>query len=115
MANKRWNLEQLDRYVKSSGFSSNFEVDAVIKALRSLELIRDFFDTPTGGVLMSSVVDGIRSNMMKIIRLSVDGFDKNEAEIRHAALQINVAHEFMYGILTTMDRGEEIERNVGNA
>jgi hypothetical protein len=106
---KRWTTEEISNYI--SGFPGE-QKDSVIRELVGAKLIRQFLDTPEGKLLLDSTVDSIRDNTMKIVSLSVSGFDKSIDEIRQAALQINVAYDFMYGVATQLNRGEDHEKRM---
>jgi len=103
---KRWGTQELSDYI--SNFSS-VEKENVVKELVASKILGDFLNTPQGKIILNSTVDSIRNNMMKIVKLSIVGFDVNFKEIQQAALQINVAYDFMHSIATTMSRGEDHE------
>ncbi len=103
---RRWTTEEISNYI--SRFT-DVERDNVIRELMSSKILRSFLDTAEGKLLLESVVDSIRDQMMKIVRFSIEGFDVHEKELRQAALQINVSYDFMHGIAKTLTRGEEHE------
>jgi hypothetical protein len=106
---KRWTTEEISNYI--SGFPGE-EKDSVMRELIGAKLLRQFLDTVEGKLLLDSTVDAIRDNTMKIVSLTINGFDKSIDEIRQAALQINVAYDFMYGIATQLNRGEDHEKRM---
>lgn len=119
MAEDKIDTDLLRKYINSGGFTNEFQVDSVFSALRESEAISDiienkksriitkFLETIEGRLLISSVVDSMKKDMMKIICLSVDGFDKNVNDIKEASLKINVAYEFLIWVLKLLARAEE--------
>jgi len=103
---RRWTTEEISNYI--SGFTE-IERENVVRELMGSKILRTFLDTPEGKLTLGSTIDSIRDQMMKIVRLSISGFDGNLEEIKQAALQINVAYDFMHGIATTLSRGEDHE------
>lgn len=110
MAN--WDLETLNKYINSSGFTKDYQVDAVLKSLKSKQIIDGFLDTAAGSLLISSTVDGITQNMMSIISNCVSGSNDHWCEIEKAAMQINAAHEFLFFIKKILEEGKTIEKNL---
>jgi hypothetical protein len=108
----RWNVDLINRYVNSGGFTAQFEIDTVLKELRTKQIIEGVLDTTIGKVMMSSIVDGIAKDMGAIIGLSIDGFDKNMDEIRQKSLQIGVSCDFLINLRTLLSRGEEHEKKM---
>ena len=104
---KRWSTQELSDYIRL--FDTAEARENVVKELMAAKILNDFLGTTHGRLLLNSTIDGIRSNMMKIVRLSIEGIDPNREKITQAALQINVAYDFMHGIATTLTRGEEHE------
>lgn len=105
----RWNVDLINRYVNGGGFTNQFQIDTVLKELKTMQIIEGVLDTTAGKVMMSSVVDGIADNIGSIIGLSIDGFDKNAEEIRHKALQIGVYSDFLINLRNMLSRGKEHE------
>ena len=99
---KRWNLDRINSYCKSSGFTSAETKAIVLKQLTTAPVIERYLDTLEGAVMMDSIVELVRDSMMKIVKLSVAGFDLHQNEIKQAALQIAAGHKFMYSILTAL-------------
>lgn len=108
----RWNVDLINKYVNSGGFTAQFEIDTVLKELRTKQIIEGVLDTTIGKVMMSSIVDGIAKDMGAIIGLSIDGFDKNMDEIRQKSLQIGVSCDFLINLRTLLSRGEEHEKKM---
>jgi len=108
----RWNVDLINKYVNSGGFTAQFEIDTVLKELRTKQIIEGVLDTTIGKVMMSSIIDGIATDMGAIIGLSIDGFDKNMDEIRQKSLQIGVSCDFLINLRTLLSRGEEHEKKM---
>lgn len=101
----RYSTEQISTYLER--FYGAEARESVLKELISADILRRGLDTKEGRLILSNTIDLIRSNVMKIVRLSLDGFKKNMEEIEQAALQIGVAYDFMSGISMTLTQGEE--------
>jgi hypothetical protein len=106
----RWNREAFNRYVNASGFTSELQMRAVFNALTISNIAMDFLDTAAGKIVMSSTTRKVKDNLSKIISLSRDGFDANIDGIRQAATEINLAYDFMMGILDIIARGDDYEK-----
>jgi len=106
---RRWTTEEISNYISKF---TEVERDNVIRELMGAKILSNYLNMPEGKLILNSVIDSIRDYTMKIIRLSVDGFDKNKEEIKQAALQVNVAYDFIYGIATILTRGEEHEESM---
>jgi len=108
----RWNVDLINKYVNSGGFTAQFEIDTVLKELRTKQIVEGVLDTTIGKVMMSSIVDGIAKDMGAIISMSIGGFDKNMNEIRQKSLQIGVSCDFLINLRTLLSRGEEHEKKM---
>jgi len=108
----RYSVEDIDRYFKT--FKTGEAKAAAYTEIVSNELLKGYLNTTEGRLVFDSVIDGVRSNMMKIVSLAISGhgFDENIAEIKQAALQISAAYDFMYGIVVLLDRGKEHEKGM---
>uniref|UniRef100_A0A6M3KXH2 Uncharacterized protein n=1 Tax=viral metagenome TaxID=1070528 RepID=A0A6M3KXH2_9ZZZZ len=104
---KRWSTQELSDYIRL--FDTAEARENVVKELMASKILNDFLNTTHGRLILNSTIDGVRSNMMKIVRLSIENAAKNTGEITQSALQINVAYDFMHGIATTLTRGEDHE------
>jgi len=108
---KVWTQEEISRYLNASGFTELFEVQTAFAQIKTAELLCPFLESVEGRLLCSSIMKGIASNMRRIISLSIDGFDKNYDDIRQASLEINVAHEFMMGIVKVLDTAKRLQES----
>lgn len=106
-ADRRWTTEDLSNYINQ--FDNSEARENIIRELVSSKILKTCLDSVEGKLVLGSVIDSVRDNMMKIVRYSIEGFDKNQEAIRQAALQINVSYDFMYGIANTLNRGESHE------
>ena len=106
---KRWTNQELNAYI--SRFESGEAKDNIIKELITAKIIREVLDTPEGKLILDTTIDGIRDNMMKIIRYCLIG--QNQPEVQKAALEINVAYDFIHGIAVKLSRGDEHEKKMG--
>lgn len=97
-------LAAMNEYVKR--YSEEAKA-SVYKALIENDTLNECLSTVQGRLVLDSVVDAIRSHMGSIIRMSVEGFDKNEEAIKQAALQISVAYDFAKHIADKLNTGEE--------
>jgi hypothetical protein len=104
---KRWSTKELSSYIQN--FDTAEARENVVRELMASKILSEFLETTHGRLVLNSTIDAVRSNMMKIVRLSIEGAQKNVDEITQAALQINVAYDFMYGIATTLTMGEDHE------
>ncbi len=110
---RKWDLERLNEYINSGGFKTTDEKDAVLRELKVSEILNEYLGTIQGMIIMDSVVDSVRENMMKIVSLSISGSKENEDAIKQASLQIGIARDFMFGILTALERGMAHEKAMG--
>jgi len=99
----QWSNEDLSNYITKF---SDEQRESVLKQIVESELIQKFLDTTEGRLVLDGTVDLIRDCTMKIVSLSLNGFEKNLAEIKQSALQIDVAHKFMHRIASTVMSGE---------
>jgi hypothetical protein len=107
---KRWSTEELSDYIRH--FDTAEARENVVRELMASKILSECLETAHGRLVLNSTIDAVRSNMMKIVRLSIEGAQKNVDEIIQAALQINVAYDFMHGIATTLTRGEDHEKRM---
>lgn len=107
---KRWSTQELSDYIRL--FDTSEARENVVKELMASKILAEFLDTTHGRLVLNSTIDAVRSNMMKIVRACVNGPDENYKDIVQAALQINVAFDFMHGIATMATRGEEHEKKM---
>lgn len=110
---KRWSTEELSEYI--SKFDTAEARESVVKELMTAKILSDFLETTHGRLVLNSTIDAVKSNMMKIVRLAVENADNSYPDpsfinqIVQAALQINVAYDFMHGIVTMLTRGDDHE------
>lgn len=109
MENRNWSNNDLSDYI--SNFS-DVQRESVLKEILEAELLAKFISKTEGRLLLNSVVDQIRDLTMSIVSLSVDGFDENSDKIKQAALQINVAYDFMYKIANMVTTGDQHIKNI---
>jgi len=99
-----WTNADLANYIS---FFPDVQRENVLKEILESRLLQDFLATTEGRLILGNVVDMIRNTTMRIVRISVDGFEKNVDEIKQCALQINIAYNFMYNIADMATKGEK--------
>lgn len=111
MPERRWTNPDLANYI--SRFNAN-QRDLVMAELIESERLKAILDKPEGQMIIDAVTDTVTDQTRRIVRLSIDGFEKNHDEIHQAALEIDVAYRLMHKLAEIATRGEkhcqELER-----
>ncbi|HHT9146687.1 MAG TPA: hypothetical protein ACFYD4_13610 [Candidatus Wunengus sp. YC61] len=103
-----WTIEQFSQYTHNNRFSEETR-EVIWEALKTTALLRSFLEDPAGGVVLDSIVETIRENIMKIINLSVEDTTKNIDAITQAGLNIKFSRNFMIDFVNKFDRGRQHE------
>ena len=104
----RFTTEEISKYLEK--FYTSEARESVVKELVSSDILKRGLESPEGKLILANTIDLVRSNMMKIVRLAIDG--GKTKDIEHCALQISLAYDFMCGIAGVLTKGEEHEKGL---
>jgi hypothetical protein len=84
----------------------------VISEIVKNDILKRILATPEGRLLCTATMGDVKQDVMNIVSLSNDGFDKNSDAIKQSALRIKVAYNFMAGLATIIIKGEDAMNKV---
>jgi len=106
---ERWTAARFLKYVNAGGFANESDKMDVFNEVRTAEILQTFLDTVEGKIICNSVINAMTLQVRNIIRLSIEGFDQNREAIKQAALQIDIAHKFLMGLVDYLATGKSHE------
>jgi hypothetical protein len=106
---RRYPIEAINRYLQRFDTESK---ESVLAEMQSRKILDGFLSTPHGRLMAGEVLDAIAADQRAIVRMSIEGFDANLEAIKHAALRIGIAYDFLCGLRTIYDRGNTHEEGI---
>uniref|UniRef100_A0A6M3LGL8 Uncharacterized protein n=1 Tax=viral metagenome TaxID=1070528 RepID=A0A6M3LGL8_9ZZZZ len=100
---REWTNDDLKSYVTL--FNDQVR-DTVLKDILEADILARFLSTAEGRLVLNSIVDDITGDILTILKLSGENFEKHIGEIRQAAMKVVVSYDMMRRLATIAVKGE---------